>query len=134
MSVEKESVLFANERFYAAFNSKDMGAMRKLWSTERIVCAHPGWLPIFGREEVMASWEAILAEPSNPQIQNKSAEASIYGDYAIVICIECVGDSNLCATNSFMKVDGDWKLFHHHAGPVKVQEGDLPDDTDTIIN
>ena len=51
--MELEEVEFANEAFYLAFEGKDYDAMAHLWSHEReIVCLHPGWPALIGRDEV----------------------------------------------------------------------------------
>ena len=37
----------ANENFYKAFNSRDLDAMKKVWSSnEKVTCVHPGWNPL----------------------------------------------------------------------------------------
>ncbi|MEJ2131981.1 MAG: nuclear transport factor 2 family protein, partial [Gammaproteobacteria bacterium] len=65
-----EHVLFANDAFYLAFRERDLNAMERLWARNSpVVCIHPGWNPLTSRQEIMASWEAILTNPEAPRIQ-----------------------------------------------------------------
>lgn len=116
---QQEAVLFANEAFYLAFSSKDLTAMADVWATKvRVTCIHPGWLPLFGRDEVMESWEGIFAGDA-PQISCHGAQAHMYGDSATVLCYERIPESYLVATNVFIRGGGLWKLVHHQAGPTQ---------------
>ena len=61
MTPDERSVLTANDAFYAAFRAQDLVAMDILWSRDaRVLCVHPGWEPLEGRELVMRSWRAIF--------------------------------------------------------------------------
>ena len=63
----RDAVLFANEAFYRAFADRDIAAMEEIWASEApVACIHPGWSPVIGRERVLASWRAILANPASP--------------------------------------------------------------------
>ena len=116
---DTEAVLFANEAFYRAFADRDLTAMDALWSRARKVCCiHPGWIPIFGRDEVMASWEAILGDAEAPDIGCDAARAHVLGGAAFVVCYESLGGGYLAATNVFVREGAVWKLVHHQAGPV----------------
>ena len=122
--VDPESdVIRANEAFYEAFARRDMGAMDQLWSrTHGVACVHPGWNALRSREEIMASWEAILANAAQPRVVAGGAEAIVIGDAAIVLCREFVGGAPLLATNVFAREDGRWRMVHHHSGPVAMME------------
>jgi hypothetical protein len=131
---DEEAVLFANDRFYAAFLAKDYGAMQLLWATASVICIHPGWKPLYGREEVMASWCAILGEEGSPNVRCRAPQATVYGDTAIVICFEELEEAVLCATNVFVRDGTEWRMAHHHAGPVNIHPADLPSEPDAAIN
>ena len=61
---DESAVLAANDAFYVAFATGDIEAMGRLWADRpQVSCVHPGWAPLFGRAEVMASWRAVLAKP-----------------------------------------------------------------------
>ena len=114
-----DAVLFANEAFYLAFRTRDAAAMEGIWATcVPVTCIHPGWPPIFGRDDVLESWRGILGNENSPEIGCHAAWAHVYGDVATVLCYERVPDSYLIATNVFMREGGLWKLVHHQAGPT----------------
>jgi hypothetical protein len=123
---DRNAVLFANSAFYMAFAGRDLPAMENVWAKDHpISCTHPGWQPLTGRAEVMASWRSILGSADAPQISAKAARASIYGDCAVVTCVEQIGDDDgesefLTATNVFIRAGSVWVMVHHHAGPLSV--------------
>ncbi len=117
MTEEKE-LLIANRTFYQAFANRDVGAMSSMWASEHLVaCVHPGWHALYGREEVVASWRAILRSEHAPAIQYAEARAFTQGDQGFVVCIERVQGTELVATNVFTREPNGWKLVHHHAAP-----------------
>ena len=119
VSVEEVEVLAQNRAFYAAFRQRDLDSMDELWATRvKVACVHPGWQPIRGREQVMASWRAILGQSSVPQIRCEDASAHVLGDTAFVLCEEVLGEGRLAATNVFIREEDDWRLVHHQAGPM----------------
>lgn len=114
-----DAVLFANEAFYLAFRSRDVVAMEDIWASRvPVTCIHPGWPPLYGRDEVLESWRGILGAESSPKIGCHAPRAHVYGDVATVLCYERVAESYLIATNVFMREGGVWKLVHHQAGPT----------------
>lgn len=116
---DEKEVLFLNERFYAAFAGGDDAAMAALWGRgDRIACLHPGWEPLFGRDLVLQSWDAILQSP--PPVQCVSPSVLPLGsDGMAVICWEEIGGEFLIATNLYRREDGEWHLISHQAGPVR---------------
>ncbi|MBK8251828.1 MAG: nuclear transport factor 2 family protein [Polyangiaceae bacterium] len=112
-------VLSANEAFYEAFAKRDVATMENLWSERNdIACVHPGWDALLGRHKVLGSWRAILMSPEAPEVVCAEAKAHVLGDVAFVVCNEVLPGGELCATNLFVREAGQWKLLHHHAGPV----------------
>jgi ketosteroid isomerase-like protein len=123
--VERDAVLFANEAFYQAFADRDLSTMERLWSRrESVACIHPGWTPIYGREQVIASWRGILANPRSPAIACRRPQVFMQGQSAFVVCFEEMDGAFLIATNVFLREADGWKLTHHQAGPVPAPEGD----------
>src|SRR5688572_590510 len=119
MSSDEADALTANTAFYAAFAGRDMEAMAALWSHQlTVTCIHPGWQTLSGREDVLRSWQGILANPEQPRIVSGGAEVRIVGDLAVVLCRELVGGNPLVATNVFVREGGAWRLIHHQSGPV----------------
>jgi ketosteroid isomerase-like protein len=112
-------VLAANERFYQAFNLKDVPLMESVWAVDHAVtCVHPGWNVLEGWDDVLDSWRNILGNANQPRIVTGGATAVLFGEVAVVVCRELVAGSPLVATNIFVVEDGMWRLLHHHSGPV----------------
>lgn len=124
-----DEILAANQRFYDAFAQADLGLMDDVWAREAPVsCVHPGWGALVEREEIMLSWRAILEGDAPGEIEYGAAEAHTGEDMAYVVCSETIGEAQLVATNVFVREGGEWKLVHHHAGPVvrRARSGEKP--------
>ena len=133
--VEREAVLFANEAFYRAFADRNIAAMEQVWAeSEPVVCIHPGWNPIVGRAQVLASWRAILGNPGSPAIVCSRPRAFLCADSAFVICYEAVNEAVLVATNIFVREGRGWKLAHHHAGPVSPPADEEEEEAESAIH
>ena len=128
MPHEDLDVLAANAAFYRAFAERDLGAMDALWARAvRVACTHPGWRVLHGRDAVMESWRAILDGPDAPDI-TCARESVIPGDgMAVVVCVESLRGGSLAATNVFVREAGEWRMVHHHAGPI-APGGDMGGD------
>lgn len=118
---DREEILFANEAFYTAFASRDFDALDRIWADHvPVVCIHPGWQPLVGRDAVMQSWEAILGNPDSPVPHCRRPQVFELGEAAFVTCFEELDHGLLVATNYFVREDGDWKLVHHQSGPTSA--------------
>ncbi len=136
---DRNAVLFANTAFYAAFAGRDADAMEQVWSKDKVVsCSHPGWQPLSGRAEVIASWRSILGNPEAPNITCRAERATIYGDFALVTCIEQIGDGGdsefLTATNVFVRTGSIWVMIHHQAGPASIDASALEEEEKPALN
>lgn len=121
---DEQQLLAANAAFYAAFAARDMGAMEALWASGvEVTCVHPGWNILSGREAVLESWEAILANPVQPRIVSAGASVRLIGGTAIVTCRELVATTPLTATNVFVRERDQWRLVHHQSGFVTQTSG-----------
>jgi ketosteroid isomerase-like protein len=120
MPNDEALVLAANQAFYDAFARGDLAAIEAIWAERApVACIHPGWDALHGRDEVIASWRAILSGGGAPaSVRCTSPEAYLMGDAAFVVCGEAIPGAELVATNVFVREDGRWKLVHHQAGPV----------------
>ena len=122
---DTDAVLQANLDFYRAFNKRDGKAMEALWSNVApVLCIHPGWNALAGRDAVIQSWHAILSNPDAPGIMVHDDRAFLYGDLAIVQCEEELESGHLVATNMFVRESGAWKMIHHQASPLVLRSGD----------
>lgn len=122
---EEIAVLAANDAFYDAFEAEDAGKMEILWAADApCACVHPGWDPVVGRQEVLETWHGILGGGRAPHVKIDSARVLVYGNVALVVCIEHVtaregpGSALLSATNVFVREHGHWRMTHHHASPL----------------
>jgi len=114
---ERAGALRANERFYRVFAAGDAKQMDAVWSAGTdVLCTHPGRPALVGRAAVMQSWRAMLAQA--PEIACSHAQVSVIRGVAFVTCVEHIGQAALTATNAFVWEDGEWRLVHHHAGPL----------------
>ena len=116
---DRDALLFANEAFYRAFAGRDLKAMTELWSNEApVACVHPGWPPIYGRDEVLKSWAAIIENENQPEVRWHDAHPFITGSGGFVICYEEVQGQYLLATNVFVRDGSAWRMVHHQSGPT----------------
>lgn len=118
MALQLEEMEYANEAFYLAFEGKDYAAMAHLWSaTREIVCLHPGWPALVGRDVVMESWRRILSNPEQGQVSVYGARCEVLAaDVGVVVCYETAGNAVMVATNVFAQETAGLKLVSHHAG------------------
>jgi SnoaL-like domain len=124
--IEELRVLAANEALYVAFNARDLTSMERLWARAvPVACVHPGWAAVHGRENVMATWRAILENPDQPRVVAGAAEAYVRGEAAWVVCRELVTGAPLAATNVFVLEEGEWRIAQHHSSAVAFLAEDL---------
>jgi ketosteroid isomerase-like protein len=132
MGVE-EQVAEVNRRFYAAFESLDVGRMEEVWLRESYVsCVHPGWPPLFGWGPVMQSWQQIFTHALEMRFRLSNVHVHVHGDLAWVLLTENIETRQLDghstgvvqATNIYERRGEMWYLVHHHGSPVVH-----PDDT-----
>ena len=118
MAIEAAIVEFANDAFYAAFNAGDLEQMSAVWAHEHpLVCIHPGWLPLFGREAVLQSWGRIFASATqNARIACHEPRTFLQAGLSSVICYEEMQGGWLIATNNFVVEQGHVMMVHHQAG------------------
>ena len=126
-SDDEAAVLSANAAFYAAFESLSTEAMDAVWADEEpVLCVHPGWPLLSGREPVMESWRRIFENASLMHFDITGAEVVVEGDAAWVSCTENltqvldgrVVEGKIQATNLFRRSLGEWRVAHHHGSPV----------------
>jgi ketosteroid isomerase-like protein len=130
-------VLAANAAFYRAFADRDPEAMDALWARrDAVACVHPGWQALHGRDEVMASWRSILESPDAPEISCARAMVYAGAEFAFVVCVERLQGGTLAATNVFVRESGEWRIVHHHAGPIAPDRAadDGDDEPPSLLN
>lgn len=143
--LDRQSVTTANASFYAAVESADMDLLASLWvegpGAGEAMCVHPGWPALHGRETILRSFAAILANTPYLQFFLTDVEVQVSGDVAVVTCAENIltgvgagttgsglTGGRVMATNLFRRTAGGWRLWMHHASPVLG--ADLDDEGD----
>lgn len=118
MSEEEKAILAANEAFYQAFADNDYATMETLWSSGTdIAVIHPGWSPLHGYRAVMDSWHRLLSAPGATPVLCSEPRVYMMDQAAFVICTESFDETELVATNIFIRESDGWKLVHHQSGP-----------------
>jgi ketosteroid isomerase-like protein len=123
---EQAQVEAAVRRFYDAIDALIRGEgtarMQECWHhTTRVTGGHPSGEWSQGWDEVLATWEVFASfgrsDRGGGRIQ--SLRVHVYGDVAYTVALFVVapafGGDTLACTNVLHRVDGQWKLVHHHA-------------------
>ncbi len=122
-----EEVTRANQEFYQAFESLDIGRMDRIWAQqEYVTCIHPGWTLRIGWPAVRDSWVLIFNNTFSMNFDLTEIQVQVAGDVAWVICTENITsrqgettqESRVLATNLYERVGEQWKIIHHHGSPV----------------
>jgi ketosteroid isomerase-like protein len=142
LSPAEEAVLAANQRFYAAFEARDVDAMAEVWErSSRASVTHPGWPTLHGWAKVIASWDAIFRGTPYIQFFLTDARAVVVGEAAWVVldenilqshggeapseAVDPASASTVAATNVFVHDGDDWRLVNHHGSPVASHVRDV---------
>jgi len=127
MSSDLEAVRAANAAFYAAFESRDLDAMSRIWEhSDRIVCTHPGWASLRGWGQVAASFFALFQNSQHLQFILTKEGSEVAGGVAWVSVDENILEGPNATTVAALNVfalddDGHWLMVAHHASPVSDQ-------------
>ena len=125
-----EQVEAVNHAMYEAFESADVYRMARVWDDvdpAGLVCVHPGWPMLRGRDHVLRSWSAVMAGTDYIQFFLTDVQVSVVGDTAVVTCTENVltevtenpvGASAVVATNVLVRRGDGWRVRVHHGSPV----------------
>ena len=118
----------SNQKFYDAFNKKDLDLMTRVWLNDpKSQCIHPGWDVLTGFKPIIESWRRIFKTGQDLEIKLSHVEVIVSDDLAWIACQENLFSistsgvqlSKVHATNLFKQVDGEWKMILHHASPVR---------------
>lgn len=129
-----DEVRAAHEQFYRALNKTlngDASSMAEIWARDETVSTtHPIGYWAQGWEEVKATWEEIAEVTSDGHIRLEGLQIILMGEVAYTIGVErgpcrLMGKMiqfDMKSTNIYRKIDGRWKIVHHH--PDKVPEAE----------
>ena len=139
MTSEETAVYAANEKFYRAFESFDIGRMEQVWlRADTIQCFHPGWEMLQGWEAVMTSWRRIFENTPSMKFTLTDLKIEVRGEHAWVTLYENLSSSlegqnysaAILTTNIFQKSGEGWRMILHHGSSVS-QPPDQ-DDSSTV--
>jgi ketosteroid isomerase-like protein len=136
MSPDEKEVLEATLRFYAAIedlvDGRGAGTMRDTWHhTSRVTSAHPLGDWTVGWDQVAATWDvfASFGKKGNGGTQIRDVKVYLYGDVAyttsVFVASAAFGGAQLNCTNVLHRVDGVWKIIHHHPDKAPSMEKSL---------
>ena len=128
MASEQEAVEAAARRFYDAIedmvSGRGLQAMQSAWHHhDRVTSKHPSGEWSQGWEEVWATWQVFASFGRDDRGGSKvlSLGAHLYGDVAYTTSIfqasPAWGGEKVMCTNVLQRLDGRWKVVHHHADP-----------------
>lgn len=131
---DRAAVIAANDRFYRAFETRDLEAMARVWSgTDGDACIHPGWEPVYGNEAVMEAWASIFATGMPMHFVVSDVVVQLLGDIARVHNVENISVAadresigRVAVTHLFIRRSGAWRLVLHHGSPIAA-ENDAPE-------
>jgi ketosteroid isomerase-like protein len=129
VSADVQAVEAANTAMYEAFESADVDRMARVWDDVdpgAVVCVHPGWPMLRGRDHVLRSWSAVMAGTDYIQFFLTDVEVFVLGDTAVVTCTENVltevsetgQHGQVVATNVLLRRPDGWRVQVHHGSPV----------------
>jgi ketosteroid isomerase-like protein len=139
VAAEIAAIKEANEEFYNAAESGDLDRLGAIWVSgayeDTVQCVHPGWAPVFGREDVLRSWAVVCANTPFLQFFLTDVRVEVIDRVAVVSLTEniitdmsagsseddpgFIAGGRATTINIFRKVDeGGWQLWMHHAAAV----------------
>jgi len=125
MNVEEE-VCAAAMKMYEGFGDMETGRgvdkLKSAWEhSDRVTAGHPSGEWSEGWAEIVVGFDlfAALGRPDRGGSSVRSMKAHVYGDVAYTTCLFTIspafGGETLACTNVLRRVDGVWKVIHHHA-------------------
>ena len=121
-----EEVCAAAMRFYDGIErmitGKGLDLIDEAWEHgDRVTAGHPNGEWSQGWDEIRAGFEIFggLARHDRGGSKVRGMQAHVYGDVAYTTCLFTVapafGGETLACTNVLRRIDGAWKIIHHHA-------------------
>lgn len=122
----EEEVCKAAMLFYEGLDhmtsGKGIELIKQAWEhSDRVTAGHPSGEWSQGWDEIVVGFEIFsgLGRPERGGSSVRSMKAHVYGDIAYTTCLFSVapafGGETLACTNVLRRVDGTWKIIHHHA-------------------
>ncbi|MEY9933664.1 ketosteroid isomerase-like protein [Catenulispora sp. GP43] len=138
VAADIEAITEANEEFYAAAEAGDLDRLGAIWLSgpfeASVQCVHPGWAPVFGREDVLRSWAVVCANTPFLQFFLTDVRIDVVDRIAVVSLTEniitdmsagsseedpgFIAGGRATTVNIFRRTDDGWRLWMHHASAV----------------
>ncbi|MEZ0108788.1 ketosteroid isomerase-like protein [Catenulispora sp. EB89] len=138
VTADIEAITEANEEFYAAAEAGDLDRLGAIWLAgpfeASVQCVHPGWAPVFGREDVLRSWAVVCANTPFLQFFLTDVRIDVVDRIAVVSLTEniitdmsagsseedpgFIAGGRATTINIFRRTDDGWRLWMHHASAV----------------
>ncbi|GAA1998987.1 nuclear transport factor 2 family protein [Catenulispora subtropica] len=144
VAADIEAITEANEEFYAAAEAGDLDRLGAVWLSgpfeASVQCVHPGWAPVFGREDVLRSWAVVCANTPFLQFFLTDVRIDVVDRIAVVSLTEniitdmsagsseddpgFIAGGRATTINIFRRTDEGWRLWMHHASAVMESSED----------
>lgn len=122
---DEEAVVAAANNFYQGIEDmvggKGTDRLRAAWHHgPHVTSGHPSGDWAEGWDEVWATWEVFASFGRADRGGSKitSMKAHVFGDVAYTTCVfqasPAFGGESLNCTNVLHRIDGAWKIIHHH--------------------
>jgi ketosteroid isomerase-like protein len=138
VAADIEAITEANEEFYAAAEAGDLDRLGAIWLSgpfeASVQCVHPGWAPVFGREDVLRSWAVVCANTPFLQFFLTDVRIDVVDRIAVVSLTEniitdmsagsseedpgFIAGGRATTINIFRRTGDAWLLWMHHASAV----------------
>lgn len=111
----------AEKAFYRSFQQGDIELMMSVWCRDRdIVCIHPGGGRLQGGASIRKSWEQIFSCEQGIELSISRKKIILEKEIAIHHVVEDIvidGElqSEIFATNVYIKTEDSWHMVLHHA-------------------
>ena len=123
---ERQAVEAAVRRIYEAIvalvNAEGTDAIRDAWHhTPEATAKHPSGEWARGWDEVWTVWQIFesFGRPGTGTGEFKDLRVEVFGDFAfatwIFQTVPAWGGEAIMTSNVLRKLDGEWKVVHHHA-------------------
>ena len=110
----EHEILFANNRFYSAFNITNIWLMDNIWGKKNTSCLDSNSFPIFIRDDMIFSFQEIFNSPYPLIIKCIKPKVRFYGKNALAVCIEKINNNFLFASNVYCLIKKNWFIVYCH--------------------
>ena len=133
MTPDEKEVMAAALRLYQGIEEMACGRgvqmIKDAWHhNPRVTSSHPTGEWCIGWDEVAATWDvfASFGKEGGGGTKIRDLKVYVYGDIAYTTCIFFAapswGGAKMNCTNILQRIDGNWKIIHHHPDKAPSME------------